>query len=115
VAVLARDGPGLERHLSKDFSFQGVPMQGIGQRVATGVKVFQIGTIYISDFDVETLDRERRKATASFRVRVDNPGGDILFFARARTEFVLEGDAWKLRTVAFFSEPGGQPVQVPLP
>jgi len=63
----------------------------------------KVTDIRITKFHVEELSRANRFAKTSFLI--SGSAGDFNFFYRVETDFVLEGDAWKLKDDAIL-QPG---------
>jgi hypothetical protein len=117
AAVVNQDGEALFKHVSKEFLHKGMSRKEMHDRVGRAIKLHKVKQAFISDFTATEVSRATGKAKASFRVRVDDQGGEIVFFARCETDFVLEADQWKLKSIDFFNPVANQdqPLDIPLP
>jgi hypothetical protein len=116
-AVVAQDADALFRHVSDSFRYQNMNRTEMYDRVARAIRLHKVGGALISDYRAEEVSRATGRARVSFRVKVDDVGGDMVFFARCEATFVLEGDRWKLSGVQFFNAVANQdvPINIPLP
>jgi hypothetical protein len=117
AAVVARDADALFKHIAADFTYRGNNRKQMYDAVGRAIKLHRVRDAYISDFTPTEVSRSAGKARASFRVRVDDDGGNVVFFARCEADFVLEAGQWMLRGVEFFNAVANQdqPIGIPLP
>jgi hypothetical protein len=116
-AVVNQDADELFKHVSKDFQYKGMNRNVMQDRVARAIKLHKVKEAFISQFRATEVSRAKGKAKASFRVRVDDQGGETVFFAYCEADFVLEADRWKLKGIEFFNPVVNQdqPMNIPLP
>jgi hypothetical protein len=116
-AVVRQDADALFRHVSESFRYHNMNRKEMYDRVARAIRLHKVGAAFISDYRAEEVSRSTGRARVSFRVRVDNQGGDMVFFARCEADFLLEAGQWKLSGVEFFNAVANQdrPINIPLP
>jgi hypothetical protein len=115
-AVLAQDADALFRHVAADFAYKGMNRKQMYDSVARNIRRGRVQNAAISAFSVDEVSGPAGKARASFRVRVDDDGGNTVFFRRCEADFVFEDEKWKLRGIEFFDAfvNQDQPVVIPL-
>lgn len=111
-AVMAGNVDELFTHVAKDFRYKGIDRDMMYAAVQKSIAAHEVKSVRISSFRVEKLSRAERAATASFLVKAE-ADSEILF--RAETDFVLEGEQWKLKTMRFYRPIGGADEEIDLP
>ncbi|MBM4067471.1 MAG: hypothetical protein FJ271_00795 [Planctomycetes bacterium] len=102
------------RHFSKQFRHDNSDGATARARIAAAIRARRVSAIGISSFDAEQLSRADRKARVTFLVSFDADGHRHMF--RARLEFALEGDDWRLTRVQLFNPVVNhdQPIAIPM-
>jgi hypothetical protein len=104
------------KHLAADFDYQGIKKSAAEDRLGSAIRGHGVTFVRVWGFDVEHLSRAEGKAIVEFQARVDTRANEPAFLCRCRTEFVLEGEKWRLRTFKILPPlgSGDQEIRIPL-
>ncbi len=113
AAVVNADREQLFRYVAPDFQFQTMNRDDLYRVVENGVKQHQVKDVYVSQIEVEELSRPERRAKVNFLARVDSADGQRLFLLK--TDFTLDGDVWKIKTMKLYNPlvNQDQPINIP--
>jgi hypothetical protein len=101
-AAVAKDGNALVKHLSRDFNYNGLPRDKISELVNHTINQSQISEIKLWDWDWDSekshISRDKKSASAKFKITVHSAKIDRPVVVLCLTEFVLEDGQWKLKS-----------------
>jgi len=97
-AAVAKDGHAIVKHLSHDFSYNGLKRDQIAELVNRTIDQWQISAIKVWEFDVVQLSRDEKSAKVNFKMTVSAAAVDRPTVVLCVTEWVLENDQWKMRS-----------------
>lgn len=102
----------LFKHISKDFTYNEMTREMLYEASRRSIEGHRVADIHITKFRAEPL-RGNNTARASFNI--SGTAADASFFYRVETDFVLEGEAWKLKTMRFYNPVVNQDKEIRLP
>jgi hypothetical protein len=100
-AVVDGDADRLFKYVAADFQYQGMSRKQLYEAVSRTIKFYNITDIPITNTEIESLSRETRSAKVTFNATVHGPEGPRPFLLR--TDFVLEGEVWKIRAMRIYN------------
>lgn len=112
-AVMDGKTDDLFKHVSKDFRYHETTRDELYARARRQIEGQKVADIRISNFKVEELSRDKKFAKTSFHA--SGSGEGFQFFFHVETDFVLEGDTWKLKTMRFYNPRVNQDQEIRLP
>ncbi|MBI3821250.1 MAG: hypothetical protein HY289_01055 [Planctomycetes bacterium] len=112
-AVMAGKTDDLFKHVSKDFRYHETTRDELNARARKQIEGRKVADIRITKFKVEEVSREKKFARTSFLASGSGEGFQFLY--RVETDFILEGDAWKLKTMRFYNPLVNQDQEIRLP
>lgn len=113
TAVTAGKVDDLFKHISKDFQYKEMTRDMLYAAARKAIEDHKVTDINITKFRPGVISREKKSATASFLI--SGSAVDFNFFYRVETDFILEGDAWKLKTMRFYNPIVNQDKEIRLP
>jgi O-antigen ligase len=112
-AVEAGKVDDLFKHISKDFDYHKMTRDELYKLARKAIESHKVNGISVRQFKVLEVSRSAKKARASFTV--SGMAADVQFIYRVETDFVLEGDEWKLKTMRFYNPAVNQTEEIRLP
>jgi hypothetical protein len=115
-AVVKGNVDDLFKHIADDFRYKGRDRKEIYERTQNAIKLHKISSVNISSFEMEgEPSRSTKSAKASFLVTAYAQGLDQPFMFRTKADFVLDGEHWKMKGMAFFKAIGDKDQEIDLP
>lgn len=111
-AVLDRKPDDLANHWARDFAFQNASRDDLARAITKAAGDYQVNDIHL--WDLEAKNVAAGKGELWFRCRVTGRDG-APFLALCKTDFVKEGEAWKLQRVRFFNAIANTDQEITLP
>src|ERR1700686_2420325 len=103
----------LFKHISNDFKYHTLTRDDLYKATQTAIKTHKVDGIGVSRFKVEELSRDKKFARASFVIAGAADAANFIY--RGETDFVLEGEAWKVKTMRFYNPVVNQDQEIRLP
>jgi len=104
----------LFQHVSKDFNYKGLSREGLYVVAQKAMATQRVSSVAITQFRVEEASRADKFAKTRFQVTVRTKDEQTYLFV-TEGDFVLEGDAWRLKTMRFKPAMGNQDQEITLP
>ncbi len=114
-AIIAGKVDDLFKHVANDFNYKGMTREGLYGVAQQSIRANKVREIRITAFEISELSRVTKTATARFRVSVWAADFEQPFVFVTQTDFKLEGDAWKLKTMRFYNPFVDQDKEIDLP
>ncbi len=103
----------LFKHISKDFVYKEMTRDMLYAAARKSIESHRVKNIRISKFRMEEPILAKKSARTSFLI--SGSAVDFDFFYRVETDFVWEGDTWKLKTMRFYNPVVNQDQEIRLP
>ncbi|MGF1581156.1 MAG: hypothetical protein ACFCD0_17460 [Gemmataceae bacterium] len=106
-------------NLSTDFEYKSsngpVTKKDVQDHLPGVMDFYGDVTLRFFDFAYDTIDRKKKLAAVTFRMRADSSRAPNPFLAICRTEFVLEDGKWVMKTIGFYNYVADTDKVIPLP
>ncbi|MBM3992846.1 MAG: hypothetical protein FJ303_01620 [Planctomycetes bacterium] len=112
-AVMAGKTDDLFKHISRDFRYHALSRDDLYAAARKQIEARRVTDLTVKKFKAEEISREKKRATTSFHI--SGTGGGYNFWYRVETDFVLEPDGWKLKTMRFYNPVVDQDKEIRLP
>jgi hypothetical protein len=113
--VVAGKPDAVFKHFARDFSLDlGDPKTFI-DHATQAIRRRRVEDIVLGGFDFEVPPDRGKNALVAFRAHVLVDGGQVWYLVR--TEFVFQGDQWRMRTIRLFNPVADtdRPIPIPIP
>jgi len=103
----------LFKYISNDFAYKEMTRGMLYEASRKSIEGHRVTDLRVTKFRVEQLSRETKFAKTSFLI--SGSAGDFNFLYRVETDFILEADVWKLKTMRFYNPVVNQDQEIRLP
>jgi hypothetical protein len=114
-AVVTGKMDDLFKHISPEFRYKDMTRDDLFRNAQAAVKVYKVRQVRITAFRVDELSRDTKTAKARFRASVWWGEKEDPYLMSVQTDFVLEGEQWKLKTMRFYNPLVDQDKEIDLP
>jgi hypothetical protein len=105
----------LFQHVSKDFHYKELSREGLYAVAQKAMAARRVNSVAITQFRVDEASRTNKFAKTRFQVTIHSRDMDRPYIFVTEGDFVLEGDAWKLKTMRFKRPLVNQDEEISLP